>query len=797
MADFGTSTKKFSLASLDTRQNVKDTTARDVNTLLGTVAKGIEDYQAIQDNEDTTSLNKAYNQLQVAYNNQMTNAGDDLGLQTEAYDTFRASTDSLMNTTGMSDKVLTRFNSVALNDISRIRGKHDAIRNAYNENRFYDSVATDAVTFKSLSLEDKQAWFKEKQSVGGLYQLTSAQVSEQLVKAMSNTQKAMYDSETTTLEQLELMKKDIEGISTIDDKVVGKPYYNQALADIGSLILGKKQHLERVLAQELNSKELNEKQKLDKIQQSVWLSNDKKNLYTVAVKNEAFNTKLVNTAGNFSSVMSNFEVPMSTVRVMGKNRMALDPSYSREDYESDVFKAEQDRQKFTKSQNTINVQQQKNMATQVLNEIKSRGDFTQYTPEQIDSFILTSTGDSAISEANFSFSRRYKVGHQAYQSGLIESFSNYKGVGALTNNDTSWYEGVSKSFVNELVPTLPSGSAQDVYALAGIISRTRQVGNIKNVLSNMLDGTTVKTADELKTLSDNIGRTSILLNSNPEKVDKLLDADSKKRYYIYSSLMAKNAGVLTQPQVDKVEMFLSTPEYKNFKPSSSKGQDSLSYFMSKWNGEDKRTLSYDQETFMAMKEFGMSDKEAVEVINSRYKVTKGDNYSFSGVDAEKANFKDLEDNLKKFSSKVGEYDKEAYFTVNEAGEIMIGTKNAPAQRNMGLHLETQRDSDGNYIHMGLEDTMNLLERIGLEDGTKTFLGSEQGARNLHKLQAFTSDILSEYPTREIQKILTGDTFYQRAIKDIFAKAFKGVKGIAELVNAGVKKGDEIILGEEE
>jgi len=789
MADnqlFGTSTRKYSLASISARPQARITTADDINTLLGTVAKTTDDVVKIIEDKQSVELNKKYNDLQVAYNESMTSAGEDLGKQTEAYDTFYNQTKSLMNTTNVSEKVKARFNAVALNDISRIRSKHDAIRNIYNENLFYDDIATDAMTFKSLTAKQKKNWYLEKQTVGKLRNLQPNQISEQIIKAMYNTNRALITKDTD-LATLETMKSDIEAIAEVDDKVKGKPYYSEALQGMESYINNKKSAMESTLLQELSYGGYDTKTQLALVKEATYLTNDKRTAYNQMIKNKDYNQKLEISAGNWSAVMNNFDIGMDTLKVMGKNRMKLDPKYTEEMYQSDLFNANKARKAYQRTQDTYNRTEQKNMALEKLNMIKSYGSY-DVEPSVVNNLILTATGDGALSQENISFARRYNIGYEATTQGFVDSFENYKNrPNGLVDNDASFYKELATNFVsNKAAEMFDSGN---VVTLGGIISKTRQVGKVKNIISTALDGSVVETTDDITKLEQGISKTGVILASNVDKIDAILDKDSKKRFLLYSNFMLSNGNKLTKPFIDKVEKFIETPEYKNFKETSTKGQESIKYFTDNWKGESMATFGYDKETYSTLKEFGMSDKEALDAINSRYKVAKGDNYSLVGIDPQDPMYEDIDNTIKKLSTQITENTKDAFFTVGSDGMLWLGSKDYPAQTNLGIPLKTTRDADGNYIQIGLKDTLALLDRLSEANGQQTFLGSKQGYQNLRQVKSFMRELLVDLPTVAINQLIAGDTFYQRAVKDIGKKASKGLKSLGKEVEREINRFD--------
>jgi len=739
MEMFGTSTKKYSLNQIIGKPQVVAHTAQDVNNLLGTVAQSAEQVHKVVADEQSYSLNKKYNQVQIQYNDAMTNSNGDLGLQTQAYDNYIRETKKLMSSEDVDEKVLTRFNAVALNDISRIRGMHDRIRHEYNKNRFYDKVTTDAITYKSLPPKDKQQWYKDKIELGKLYKLQPNEVAKEVITSLTNTYKASITPDTT-LEQLKEMKDSIEAFKKVDDKLNGKDYFNRSLDTLNRYI-DKKQAVENsVVYSQINDSSISIKDKKD-ILNNANLPKNIKQAYGTIVANQEHSLKLHNIASSSEAVIRNVEIPLKDVKSYVENRQKYDNKYTPEQAKYDMFRAKTIRAKNSKINSGVS-DEVKTIAKEYIGHLQSTGTYDD--PKKVIAYASILPYSASLE----TFVRRNSVGYTIQKNGFIPSFDNLKNNQSLYDTDKEWYKTEANRFINKQSSMLLNNpDNNNIIALGGMVKTTRQVGNIPTIVDKLLVQPDTTNADGIKQLATNIVTIDKLVSTNPELSDKILGTD-KEKFMLYKAMMlstSDNGNVLTAPEIQKVNDILANKEIYKLKPQDK--IDAVQYFNDNYSkaGQTAKQQMSDKELFLSLKKAGVSEDDAIKQINSMYQVASGDNYSLVGVSPDSPDYKDIGDTLKYLSTDVlSVNNKDVFYTVNNKDDtLMLGTKEMPGQYDTGIPIRTKYNIDGSIEEMGVNDVVGFVRTYKAEQRRRAFSKTPAG-RSIEWFKHSKADKVGHY-----------------------------------------------------
>ena len=691
MGTFGTSTTKYSLNRIVGKPQVVARTAQDVNRLLGTAAASMQEVKKIQDDEQAYELNTKYNQIQRDYHNAMTNAGDDLEALTKAYDDYHSRTTQLMDDTSYDPKVRTRFTQVALNDIGKIRSKHDAIRMRYVKDRFSAKVATDAMTYKSLPTSEKQQWFKDKVEVGKLTGLNANESAQIVISNLLNTYKVALSTGDVSLEQIKSMKQDFLELAKADPKLKGKNYYEAAVQTMDEYEKNKRTVTYKNIDTAIQSnpydfkdnKQLIESSELDKNQKIDLLNKIKKQEFVFQVKTTAFSTE---------AQVKNTDVSLDLVSSAIKNRLKIDPTYTKEQADYDLKRAKDYRKRVNDRKKSKLEQAIKEEAKRYIGHLKSTRTYDD--PNKVSKVISL----LPYSQSNETFFRRNNVGYSIEKNGVIADFDGYKKQGLLYDTDAEWYKSEAKRYVSKNSQMLLSDNPKDLAALGGMVKLTRQLGNVPTVVASMLNKPDLNKAEGVQQLTSNIKKIDTFLKYNPDMTKQILGtSEQQKKFYLYKAMLlstSESGNSLTADEIQKTKDILAGN-------ISLKGNDKINafnYFDKHYTkaGQNYKAQQEDLETFYNLKLAGVSDSDAIDQINAQYKVAQSDRYSLVGVDPNDPKYKNIDDTLDYIMNNDNVVNlpenKDAYFTVDpNTGHLLVGTKEVHGMEDTLIPVDKLND----------------------------------------------------------------------------------------------------------
>lgn len=226
---------KFGLAPIINPQETGSNIASDVSSALslasqvGTSIAKEQKQQAQEDEKEKYyGFQRALNQQRIQLDTDMEQAAGDVNKEKSALDNFHTVSRTMIESSGLSDEYLVKLENKE-RDLVKYDQSYINAKFRRRSQSAIDEQVTDSIV--ALSPQDYKTDLPELktrlETEGGL---SPADASQRVVEKLVNVKLNSIDPNSTSLEQLDILRK--ETLSTIrefDDKAIGKPYYSRAV----------------------------------------------------------------------------------------------------------------------------------------------------------------------------------------------------------------------------------------------------------------------------------------------------------------------------------------------------------------------------------------------------------------------------------------------------------------------------------------------------------------------------------------------------------------------------------------
>ena len=236
--------KKFSLTGLKTGSQVAQPNAFDLGQAIQIGANFAKTAIAAKEKAQDDLDQSNYFQANIAYRNRsmemqtsLGEAGNDLNAQRGVLDKYNTDVRAMSKSYSLNEKHTSTFTSSVENASSKLEGRYRGSVNRQNKNVVESNITDVIANSSSLTGIDWKIQADDLKLYAEKEGHTPQQASQMIAKAYINTQLAGLNTDEMSIEQAELMKKEmLINLQNFDDRLPADIVYKQAEATLDKVV---------------------------------------------------------------------------------------------------------------------------------------------------------------------------------------------------------------------------------------------------------------------------------------------------------------------------------------------------------------------------------------------------------------------------------------------------------------------------------------------------------------------------------------------------------------------------------